>query len=130
MCFMQMIMKDVKIMTFDEAETKVENLVGDLNIPLGVEGTLLDVIDKLREEYAPTVEMTQEQVNVIDSFKKNFSASYLPEVIHNQPEGDWSFLDELSGKLFGHRQGGMTDKNIEDIMRIWLHPETIKVVDE
>lgn len=117
-----MIMKEVKIMTFDEAIDKID-----------VNGTLIDtlgVLQDLREEYAPTVEMTQEQVNVIDSFKKNFSASYLPEVIHNQPEGDWSFLDELSGKLFGHRQGGMTDKNIEDIMRIWLHPETIKVVDE
>ena len=45
-------------MTFDEVETKVENLVGDLNIPLGVEGALLDIIDEFHEEYAPTVEMT------------------------------------------------------------------------
>lgn len=113
-------------MTFDEAITNIDNSY-DYNVD---KYTVIDILENLRKEYAPTVEMTQEQVNVIDSFKKNFSASYLPEVIHNQPEGDWSFLDELSGKLFGHRQGGMTNKNIEDIMRIWLHPETIKVIGD
>lgn len=122
-------------MTFDEAieelrlaipEKFYSPTMHDIAVMLEAQNK---VINLLRQEYAPTVEMTQEQVNVIYSFKKDFSASYLPEVIHNQPEGDWSFLDELSGKLFGHRQGGMTDKNIEDIMKVWLHPETIKVVD-
>lgn len=40
-------------MTFEEAETAVENLVGDLNIPLGVEGALLDIISKLQQTYDP-----------------------------------------------------------------------------
>lgn len=136
---MQMIMKDVEIMTFDEPIEKLEQLANfevgkttgnnrrDFKLELG---DVRDLLTELREEYAPTVEMTKEQADKIDSFKKNLSASELPRVIHNYPEGDWSFLDELSGKLFGHQQGGMTDQNIEDIMRIWLHPETIKVVDE
>lgn len=40
-------------MTFEEAETAVENLVGDLNIPLGIEGALLDIIAKLQQTYDP-----------------------------------------------------------------------------
>lgn len=91
---------------------------------------ITDVIEDLRQEYAPTVEMTKAQFDQVEYAKKNLTASQLPRVIHKQPEGDWSYLDELSGHLFKHQQGGMTDKNIEDIMQVWLHPETIKVVDE
>lgn len=40
-------------MTFKEAETEVESLVGELNIPLGVEGALLDIISKLQKNYDP-----------------------------------------------------------------------------
>lgn len=118
-------------MTFDEAVDKIlfDSFEDTHDDDVIYTEDVISLIKSLKEEYAPTVEMTKDQVNVINSFKNNFSANYLPEVIHNQPVGDWSFLDELSGKLFGHRQGGMTDKNIEDIMRIWLHPETIKEVD-
>ena len=109
-------------MTFDDAIDMID-----------VNGTLIDtlgVLQALQQEYAPTVEMTEEQNNVIEYTKENISSSELPRIIHDGDEGEWSLLDEFSGRLFGHQPGGMTDKNIEDIMRIWLHPETIKIVDE
>ena len=97
-------------MTFDEAEIKVENLVGDLNIPLGVEGTLLDVIDKLREEYAPTIEMTSGNKATFmedgDSLSKLLTGYYGFDVLY------WGDFSERK------------------VTQAWLHPDTIKVVDE
>ena len=104
-------------MTFDEAETKVENLVGDLNIPLGVEGALLDIIDELREEYAPTIEMTKEQYDYI-----------LPLIKEGKELGAtftefwevYEFTEPL--KTFY-----MKFNNQEQAMQVWLHPEIIKI---
>lgn len=116
-------------MTFDET---IENILNDDDYgAFGIDvDTVVGMLEKLRGEYAPTVEMTKEQFDQVEYAKKNLTASQLPRVIHNQPDGDWSYLDELSGRLFKHQQGGMTDKNIEDIMRIWLHPEIIKVIGD
>lgn len=111
---MQMIMKDVKIMKFDEAETKVESLVGDLNIPLGIEGALLDVIDKLREEYAPTVEMTKEQRDLI---------------LRNQDEDRlYEIMGTEDGYYFDSTYWG--DIEPHEVAQAYLHPKIIKVVDE
>ena len=97
-------------MTFDEATTKVENIVGDLNIPLGVEGTLLDIIEILREEYAPTIEMTSgDKVTFMqegDSLSKLLTGYYDFDVLY------WGDVSERK------------------VAQAWLHPETIKVVDE
>lgn len=113
-------------MTFDEAQ----NLLLEQGLDDEVAPLVIYVMGTLKDTYMPTVEMTKEQFDQIEYAKKNLTASQLPRVIHNQPEGDWSYLDELSGRLFKHQQGGMTDKKIEDIMRIWLHPETIKVIGD
>ena len=97
-------------MTFDEATTKVENIVGDLNIPLGVEGTLLDIIEILREEYAPTIEMTSGNKATFmedgDSLTKLLTGYYGFDILY------WGDLTE------------------RQLATAWLHPETIKVVDE
>ncbi|API72619.1 hypothetical protein [Leuconostoc suionicum] len=112
-------------MTFDEARRYLIANFEDMNLE-----AVISVLSSVREEYASTVEMTQEQVDELNYTKNNLRANDLPRVIHNGDGGDWSYLDEFSGRLFKHQQGGMTDKNIEDIMQIWLHPEIIKVVDE
>lgn len=116
MFFMQMIMKEVKAMKFDDAETKVENLVGDLNIPLGVESTLLDVIDKLREEYAPNVEMTKKQFNLIEKHPDSI-------VWAVGSFEEWETWDDFNDDFWEP----LTQR---EVVQAWLHPETIKVVDE
>ena len=115
MCFMQMIMKDVKIMTFDEAidelrlsipEKFYSPTMHDIAVMLEVQ---TKVINLLREEYAPTVEMTQEQ-------KEYYASRTL-----------------LSGMVFNQNTQYYTDEvhNIDrKIASAILHPETIKVVDE
>lgn len=88
------------------------------------------VLYELRNTYAPIVEMTQAQYDELLGFKHKFGSSHLAIAIHQGSNGTWSFLDELSGRIFGHGIGEATDENIETIMKAWLHPETIKVITD
>ena len=112
MCFMQMLMKDVKIMTFDEAIDKID-----------VNGTLIDtlgVLQALQQEYAPTIEMTK--------VGKNYLLYYL----ENSSFG--SFISDInlvrSGTIGVEPTDYFEDLSDEDLMQAWLRPDTIKVVDE
>ncbi|MBZ1519290.1 hypothetical protein J3330_09275 [Leuconostoc mesenteroides] len=107
-------------MTFDEAATKVENIVGDLNIPLGVENALLDAIEILRDEYAPTIEMTKEQHDYIDP------------LIQQGKELGATFTEfwEVYKFIGASKKIDRTFDRQEQAMLAWLHPETIKIVDE
>ncbi|TOZ06282.1 hypothetical protein [Leuconostoc pseudomesenteroides] len=100
---------------FDEAETKVENLVGDLNIPLGVEGALLDIIDELRDEYAPTVKMTDAQYKIL-VLARNNAVNRVDKVGLLEFMSAYSLLNLEIDHL--------------SLMQAWLHPKTIKIVDE
>lgn len=109
-------------MTFDEALNQLE--------PRTIwSPEMRDLLEQLRATYAPTIEMTQAQYDELLGFKHKFGSSHLAAAIHQGNDGTWSFLDELSGRIFGHGIGEATDKNIETIMQAWLHPEMIKVVD-
>lgn len=128
-------------MTFDEAQQKVEEAVKENKRNLNGApsegnarhwgGVLAELdntkrlIDELRETYAPTVEMTQSQFNSFQEAKRSLKTSDLANTFNQE----WSILDEVSGTILGHGPGEATDEQIETIMRAWLHPETIKVVD-
>ncbi|CUW06724.1 hypothetical protein [Leuconostoc gasicomitatum] len=86
------------------------------------------VVDSLRKEYAPTVEMTQSQYDELFMFKSNFSSKQLVTVVERSEP--WCFLEELSARLWGHEQHAQTDKNIEDTMKAYLYPKNIKVIEE
>lgn len=110
-------------MTFDNALDQLE--------PRTIwSSEMRDLLEQLRETYAPTVEMTHSQYNEFMNFKQKFGSSHLAAAINQGNNGTWSFLDELSGRIFEHGIGEMTDEYIEIIMQAWLHPETIKIVDE
>lgn len=123
-------------MTFDEAIEELRLAIPEKfysptmhDIAVMLE-TQTKVINLLREEYAPTVEMTKSQIDEIARFKSMFPTRSLADIIYNGQDGEWTYLDELSGHLWGHSQQGATNKNIEDTMKAYLYPETIKVVDE
>lgn len=104
---MQMIMKDVKIMTFDEAvrEYRFRSSIGPLvqgielspfvNVPQQeydqvkfLNNLFYATINKLREEYAPTIEMTSGNKATFmqdgDSLSKLLTGYYgFDELIHN-----------------------------------------------
>ena len=126
-------------MTFDEAvrEYKFRSSIGPLaqgikvsplvNVPQQeydhvkfLNNLFYATINKLRQEYAPTIEMTKEQHDYI-----------LPLIKEGKELGAtftefwevYEFTEPL--KTFD-----MKFNNQEQAMQAWLHPETIKVVDE
>lgn len=124
-------------MTFDEA---IETLANSKNSRVETKGNssygvyyapdVVQVIHQLHEEYAPTVEMTKSQLDEIARFKSMFPTRALADIIYNGQDGEWTYLDELSGHLWGHSQQGATNKNIEDTMKAYLYPALVKVVDD
>lgn len=82
---------------------------------------IIRLIEILRQEYAPTVEMTKKQYNALKWYKDNLDFSTCLEKFQNY-NGETRMgikFDDLKGKL-----------SDEDIMQAWLHKETIKVVEE
>ncbi|WP_349551555.1 hypothetical protein [Leuconostoc pseudomesenteroides] len=107
-------------MTFDEA---VEHFKNNTDIS----GTAVflddaeDTLKELREEYAPTVEMTKKQYNTFKWHKDNLVFAACLGTFQNYNG------ETRMGIKFDDLKGDLSD---EDIMQAWLRPETIKVVDE
>lgn len=114
-------------MTFDEAIAKVGTYLknNDLSNSDNNDRFFYIILNDLREKYAPTIEMTENQKNAFDKAKRVLNTRDLALNFGQE----WTILDEVSGKVFGHGQGEATNEQIEAIMQAWLHPETIKVVD-
>lgn len=108
-------------MTFDEALKELDECTDDFDV---VDATQL--VKKLRETYAPTVEMTKVQYDTFNSALKS-SKKYENDFI--------LFMDNLDthskfncgtfeNELFTFRNDSRY------FMQAWLHPECIKVVDD
>ena len=120
-------------MTFDEATESI-NALSAFSTVYGISPTVYgisptvvrDIISKLKEEYAPTVEMTQAQYDI---FNSALAAS-------KEGENDFIYfienLDTQShfyGDIFG-KELSVFINDSRYLMQAWLHPETIKVVDD
>lgn len=97
-------------MTFDEAIKKLEE--HDIT-KLFNSHTIIEIVKQLRQEYAPTVEMTSGQAKTILDPEEGKNLTTL--LTGKTPYFDYLFWEPL------------TDKQV---VQAWLHPETIKVVDE
>lgn len=107
-------------MTFDEI---VYGLSGnDSNEKMTVSESIR-LIEILRQEYAPTVEMTKtEKNNILSSIKYGSSfINFYTDVMH-----------QSTAIKFGAQTNPELYKSFseEKLMQAWLHPETIKIVDE
>ena len=94
-------------MTFEEAIEIIEEVDGEV-------GAIGYIINKLQETYAPKIKMTSEQ-------KEQFMAFV------DSPD------DKFENFWFCLGSGDSLYKNKiseEDLMRAWLHPELIEVVDD
>lgn len=148
MYFMQMIMKVVKIMNFDEAIEKLEQLAnfevgkttGNIRRDFKLElGDVRDILTELCQEYAPTVEMKPRAYKFLKEEHNKFVKSGNDHFLSNNGLGNWRFYDE-------HKIDFDTDEEYIDeftaehnhfkgltrteVIQAWLHPETIKIVDE
>lgn len=111
-------------MTFGEAT----DLLLEQDLDAEVQVLVVYVMGILKETYAPTIIMTQNQKNTFDMAKHNLETSELANVVEYQGP-TYSKLDELSGRVWGHNQGEASDAQIEKTMQAWLRPDLVKVVD-
>lgn len=94
-------------MTFDESIEHFKNNT-DISGTAVFLDDVEDTLKELRDEYAPIIEMTPTEYKIFKSAKID------------EDSADW--LDEISW--------GKVDYNYPKFMQAWLHPETIKVVDD
>ncbi|MGK4016712.1 hypothetical protein AB0Y21_00250 [Weissella paramesenteroides] len=104
---------------------KKDFIIKDDMVATGREA-LTFLISELKDTYAPTIEMTENQKNAFDEAKQALNTRDLASNFSQE----WTILDEVSGNVFGHGPDEATNEQIEAIMQAWLHPETIKVVDD
>lgn len=99
--------------TFDEAMAKVGTYLksNDLSSSDNNDRFFYIILNELRQEYAPTVEMTKEQY---EAFVESV------EGLATQKQLD-SFVDE---------ELDLGDMTVRRGLNAWLHPETIKVIGE
>ncbi|MCT3045909.1 hypothetical protein [Leuconostoc mesenteroides] len=93
-------------MTFDEALNELEpRTIWSSEMP--------DLLEQLRQEYAPTVEMTKEQRKGLLFDGKG----------RETPHKNFVFMKEV-------QKVNEKNINIDILMSAFVHPETIKIVDE
>lgn len=99
--------------TFDEALAKIGTyLKNNKRSNENDYKFLLTILDELREEYAPTIEMTKHEKKYLLRYLNNSSFNWLIEDIFSLETDDFEKLSD------------------EDLMQAWLHPETIKIIEE
>lgn len=99
-------------MTFDEAVTKFEQEANNFAGLVPME-TVYEIILDLRDEYAPSVEMTKEQRKGLLFDGKG----------RETPHKNFVFMKEV-------QKVNEKNINIDILMSAFVHPETIKVVEE
>lgn len=134
-------------MTFDEAIENI-NVLSAFSTVYGISPTVVrDIISKLKEEYAPTVEMPARGKKYFDSAKKYpdeqlFDSFAIFDSDSKHKMQTMFGTDDIRGLTNGYQtMAGSFAKNSESVdeimkkytvpfMQAWLHPETIKVVDD
>jgi len=106
---------------FDEIQNEIDLGIEDIGFPTEGYHHIMkasEMFDKLREEYAPTVEMTKEQVDELNSIIREvgevFEQNEIPADV------------KLTDKVIGLESSYILFKYLNAI----LHPETIKIIDE
>lgn len=112
-------------MTFDDVDDYIDArvLMVDTSSEYIEKDDVIDLIYKLIKEYAPTIEMTKEQLHVLNYYRK-------PDLY----DGDYvfnAFYEDTHTIRLGLLNNNIYDNLTEkQLMQAWLHPETIKVVDK
>lgn len=111
-------------MSFDEAMAKVGTYLknNDLSNSDNNDRFFYIILNDLRQEYAPTVEMTKEDRNTLYYYLENSTFFSLIERKHAIIEAEMLSITEGINEFL--------DLSDEDLIQAWLHPETIKIVDE
>lgn len=100
------------IKTFDEAikYAKENSFVEEMLSDVVDSEEMIKLLEELKQEYAPTVEMTQEAYNELNKLR---SHNYDLDVVNSRAMFEYNPLKQYT---------------TEELAQAWLHPETIKVV--
>lgn len=105
-------------LTFDEAIDLINEINYDEATDVWFEKEdLFSLINDLREEYAPTVEMNEMQMKQMMSFKE--FDSWFSTFMYKQGLGQLPAFSDF-----------ITTQRENELMQAWLHTDTIRVVDE
>lgn len=124
-------------LTFDEAIKEIDNAL-DLVDYEDMPNKIYDVLNKLRQEYAPTIEMTQRAYEYLKEEHDKFIKTGNENFLSNNGLGNWRFDDEHrvdieSGEAyideFTAEYNHFKGLTRTDVIQAWLHPETINVID-
>ena len=108
-------------MTFDEAYNMLNLKSDNLGYWQGGQFRLVtDVMAGLKETYAKPVEMTQRQKNSFEEYSYRWCSLDLLEQ---------GILKLVATDVWGVSENAITETQVEDLMRAWLHPELIKEVE-
>lgn len=106
-------------MTFDEAIKEIDNAL-DLIDYDDMTNKIDEVFNKLREEYAPTIEMTaKEKEHLLSIATTSVTFTNFYEQVLKQST-NIKFGVQTTPELYKHLSEN-------ELMQAWLHPETIKV---
>lgn len=111
-------------MGFDEAikKAKEDSFVEEMLSDVVDLEDVIELLENLKKEYAPTVEMTKEDRNTFRFYLENSTFFSLIERNHAVIEAEMLGITEGVNEFL--------DLSDEDLMQAWLHLETIKVVGE
>ncbi|MET3356914.1 hypothetical protein IRM63_06130 [Leuconostoc citreum] len=87
---------------------------------------LVETIKELKQEYAPTIEMTQRQKDLLLHYKQHSWFSLFLGKLNDPYNEIYRSLPDLS--CFDN--WGTAKERENEILSAWLHPETIKVIGE
>lgn len=106
-------------MTFDEAIKEIDNAL-DLIDYDDMTNKIDEVFNKLREEYAPTIEMTaKEKEHLLSIATTSVTFTNFYEQVLKQST-NIKFGVQTTPELYKHLQEN-------ELMQAWLHQDTIKV---
>lgn len=108
-------------MTFDD---KNEELISKFTwVPIAEMGK---AFSELKKEYAPTIEMTKKQKEVFLFYKNTTWFSLFLCKLNDPDNKEFRSLPNLNA----FKDWGFQKEHECELMQAWLHPETIKIVDE
>lgn len=108
---------------FNDIQNEIDAGIEDIGFPTEGYHHIMkasEMIDELQEQYAPTVEMTKEQYD------------YIAPLIKEGQELGATFTEfwEVYKFIGASKKITTAFKSQEQAMQAWLHPETIKIVNE
>lgn len=128
-------------LTFDEAIAKVGTYLknNDLSNSDNNDRFFYIILNDLRQEYAPTVEMTPRAYKFLKEEHNKFVKTGNDNFLSNNGLGNWRFYDEHKIDFdideeyidqFTAEHNHFKGLTRTEVIQAWLHPDDIRIIDK